>query len=186
MKFKIDTLKVYNKYNFYKHTFCIFKQVDLSYLSNLQSNFKSESGSEYYFIETGVYRKSNHWGRVANCKWRLINNNESKNESRLKIGFANWSDFYWDNEFEKIYYLEVNFDKKEVNLQHKNNCQVPETIFKSAPEVSRQLIQVRNLLKTDAWAKHFNQEISVLRKQIIDKLLNTNKSLQEIKHNLLC
>ena len=185
MNFKTNPLKTYTKFNFHKHTFCIFTEVDFSYISNLEYHFKSKSGSEYYFTDKGVYRKSNHWSRVANCKWRLVNNNLNKNNTREKLGYANWTDFHSDNEFEKIYFLEVNFEKNEVYFQHKNNCKTLETIFKTAPEVSKLIKQVRNLLETDSWAKHFNQEISFLRKQIINKLLSSNASLQEIKRNFL-
>ncbi len=185
MKFKINPLKTYTKYNFHQHTFCIFKQVDFSYISNLEPNFKSKSGSVYYFTQNGVYRKSNHWSRVANCKWRLVSDNSNESEGRIKLGFANWTDFHSDNEYEKMYYLEVDFVENKVHFQHKSNCEIAETIFKSAPEVSKQIKQVRNLLETDAWAKHFNLEISVLRKKIVNELLNSYKSLQEIKRSLL-
>ena len=178
-------MKTYTKYNFHKHTFCIFTEVDFSYISKLELNFKSKSGSEYYFTQNGVYRKSNHWSRVANCKWRLVNNNLNENKNRIKLGYANWIDFHLDNEIEKMYYLEVDFDQNKVHFQHKNNCKIPDTIFKSAPEVTKQIKQVRNLLETDAWAKHFKLEISFLRKQIINELLNSNNTLQSIKNQIL-
>ena len=67
-------IETYNKTNFHKHTFCIFQEVDFELIKNLKLNFKSKSGSSYYFVENGVYRLSNHWSRVANCKWRLDKN----------------------------------------------------------------------------------------------------------------
>ena len=93
----------YTKHNFHKHTFCLFQQVDNSVLSDLKLGYKSNSGSEYYFTEVGVYRKSNHWGRAANCKWRLESNNNNPT-NRNRVGYAKWTDFYQDNDRENIYF----------------------------------------------------------------------------------
>ena len=186
MKTQSTPLKSYNKLNFHKHTFCIFTQVENSYILNLEPNFTSKSGSVYFFTVTGVYRLSNHWSRVANCKWRLINSNQvNDNGNRTKLGYANWTDFHQDNEFEKIYYLEVDFIKNEVHFQHKNNCKLYKTLFRSASETTKLIKQVRNLLETESWAKHLNQDIKILRKEIIESLLNTNESLQIIKKQYL-
>ncbi len=89
----------YNRNNFHKHTFCLFQQVDAFALADVKLGYKSNSGSEYYFTEIGVYRKSNHWGRAANCRWRLLVNSEYKNQTEI-IGFARWNDFYSNNETE--------------------------------------------------------------------------------------
>jgi hypothetical protein len=43
-----------------------------------------------------MYRLSNHWGRLANSKWRLIAA-DTETSSKLKLGFAHWTDFYPDN-----------------------------------------------------------------------------------------
>jgi len=102
--------KTYNKNNFHSHTFCIFQEVGLEELQNLSLNYKSKSGSCYYFTKTGVYRLSNHWGRAANCKWRLINDKDNINSNRTKLGYANWSDFYPDNDYEKLYFIKVDYD----------------------------------------------------------------------------
>ena len=72
------TTKTYNKTNFHKHTFCIFHEVDFDVVKELKPNYTSKSGSSYYFVESGVYRFSNHWGRAANCKWRLSRNSEKE------------------------------------------------------------------------------------------------------------
>ena len=85
------TQKKYNKNNFHKHTFCEFTEVDATTISNIEWHYKSKSGSGYCFTEQGVYRISNHWGRAANCRWRLISRASSKTgantSSRAKINF---------------------------------------------------------------------------------------------------
>ena len=116
-------IKTYNKTNFHKYTFCIFKEVDADAIKDLKLNYKSKSGSCYYFVENGVYRLSNHWSRVANCKWRLEVNSKLKeqNSNRTKLGFAKWNDFFPDNDVDKIYFLEANYKSKSVNFYHKQS-----------------------------------------------------------------
>ena len=104
------TLKKYNKTNFHKHTFCEFIEVDTNAIPNIEWHYKSKSGSGYCFTEQGVYRISNHWGRAANCRWRLISSASSNTSSRAKInnsqhriGYAKWTDFYPNNETEKLF-----------------------------------------------------------------------------------
>jgi hypothetical protein len=180
--------KLYNKTNFHKHTFCIFNEVSFSEIENLKVNYISKSGSVYYFTNDGVYRLSNHWSRVANCRWRLISNSNEKtlNSNRNKLGFALWIDFYADNEFEKLYFIEVNFELKEFNYFHKNCSNYkPKYQLRTATETAKIVKQIRNLLETDSWAKYINGDIDDLRKQIIVELITTNKSLLEIKKNYL-
>lgn len=176
--------KKYNKNNFHKHTFCIFQEVDFSSIEYLKLNFKSKSGSCYYFNERGVYRLSNHWSRVANCRWRLNNYNiNNKNQNKTKLGFANWTDFYEDNDFEKLYFIQI-FDDKTINYFHKNGSNYkPKFQLRTATETVKIVKQIRNLLETDSWAKYINGDIDNLRKQIITELITTNKSLLEIKKN---
>ena len=178
-----------NKYNFHKHTFCIFKEVDFSKIENLISNFRSKSGSSYYFTNDGVYRLSNHWSRVANCRWRLIkskdkfNNNVNDSISKYKLGFAKWEDFYPDNDYEKLYFIEVNFELKEANYFHKNGSNFnQDKVLRTATETTKVIKQIRTLFEETAWAKYLNEEnIEILRKEIIQKLISTNLTFQEIR-----
>lgn len=98
------TSKIYNKTNFHQHTFCVFQEVLLVEIQNLNPNYKSKSGSSYYFLEMGVFRLSNHWGRAANCKWRL-ESNTTQSTNRTRLGFANWTSFHNDNDIEKLYFI---------------------------------------------------------------------------------
>jgi len=174
--------KIYNRYNFHRHTFCIFREADLSEIENRQPDFKSQSGSTYYFTETGVYRLSNHWSRVANCRWRI--EGKASNRSRTKLGFASWSSFHRDNETEKLYFITVNFDDNTVNYQHKENAPNTTAMLRSASETAKIVKQIRNLLETDSWAKYHEGNMEYLRKTIVEKLTTTNLSLAEIKRNL--
>lgn len=175
----------FNKSNFHKHTFCIFQEVALDVLKDLKLHYKSKSGSSYYFVENGVYRYSNHWGRAANCKWRLISNTTNKN--RTKLGYANWSDFYPDNDFEKLYFIEVDFTNKSAHFNHfQSEKYTKDILLRTSTETAKLLKQIRTLLEETTWSRYLKEEsIEVLRKEIIQQLINTNKSFQEIKRDYL-
>ena len=182
-------IKIYNKTNFHKYTFCVFKEVNVDAIKDLKFNYKSKSGSCYYFVENGVYRMSNHWSRVANCKWRLENDNFNCNQkgNRIKLGYANWSDFYPDNELEKIYFLVADFETKTVNFYHKQSSTYSlDKVVRNFTETTKLIKQVRLLFEETAWAKYLNEEnIDVLRKEIIEEMITTNHTFQEIRRRFL-
>ncbi len=154
-------------------------------ITQLKPNFKSKSGSSYYFTEVGVYRLSNHWGRAANCKWRLAS--DSKNNNRTKLGFANWNEFYPDNDFEKLYFIEVNYETQTLNYYHKQNENfTSDKVLRTASETTKRIKQIRTLFEETAWTKHLKIENSdVVRNEIIQKLINSNTSFQEIRREYL-
>ncbi|GEP50940.1 hypothetical protein FNO01nite_16120 [Flavobacterium noncentrifugens] len=174
--------KKYNSKNFHRYTFCIFKQVGLSEIQNQKPNYKSKSGSSYFFTETGVYRLSNHWGRAANCKWRLQPSGNSGTE-RTKLGFAKWEQFHPDNDTEKLYVIEVDFENDSVIFNHKSNeSKSPAAILRTASETTKRIKQIRNLLDNHSWTQYYPQkDRETLKKEVITKLIQTEKSLQEIK-----
>jgi hypothetical protein len=133
-----------------------------------------------------MYRLSNHWGRLANSKWRL-EPMEVESSSKYKLGFALWTHFYPDNATEKLYYLEANFEKKTVNYQHKNNPNYNQkAVLRTSFETTKRIKQVRNLLELTSWAKYFEyDDIDDLRMKIINGLIYTEKSLEEIKREQL-
>lgn len=177
--------KTYTKFNFHQHTFCVFQEVSFDSIQNLHPNYKSKSGSSYFFTENGVFRLSNHWGRAANCKWRLESNKEYS-ANRTRLGFANWSSFHNDNDFEKLYFIEVNFDDKTVNYFHKNSKAIPQNAqLKTSSATTKTIKTIRNLLENEGWAKYYDDKnIVELRKNIITQLVETNLSLIEIKQTL--
>ncbi|MCG2612336.1 hypothetical protein LZZ90_12545 [Flavobacterium sp. SM15] len=176
--------KIYNKFNFHKHTFCVFKEVDELKIEALKPNHNSKSGSVYYFTEEGVYRVSNHWGRAANCRWRLDSDSKNVNQ-RTKVGYANWTDFYPNNEQENLFYIEVNWQINEVSFQHKNNPKYQgKEMLRNASETSKVIKTINELLTTDNWAKYLDfDDLDVLRKEIVTLLITTSKTFLEIKRN---
>lgn len=175
------TAKTYNKTNFHRHTFCIFKEVPFSELEGLKPNYTSQSGSSYYFTQEGVYRVSNHWGRAANCKWRLqaLTNVSS---DRTRTGYADWTAFHPDNDLQKLYFIEVDFDTQLVNYTHVGTNPNIASMLRTTTETTKRIKQIRLLLKSDDWAKHLDfDDLETTRKQIIQELIVTDKTLQEIK-----
>lgn len=176
--------KTYHRNNFHKYTFCVFNEADLSEVSHLKPDYKSKSGSVYYFSETGVFRLSNHWGRAANCKWRL--QTDSKSESRTKLGFALWTSFHRDNDAEKLYFIEADIYNNSVNFQHKDNGGFrPEFVLRTASETTKRLKQIRSLQTNDRWTKHFSEDSEMVKKKAITQLIQTDKPLSQIKSELL-
>ena len=172
--------------NSFKNTFCVFDEIDIEAISNLKIQYDSKSGSKYYYTKAGMYRLSNHWGRLANSKWRL-EPLEPETNSKFKLGYASWQSFYPDNAVEELYYLEVNYNKNTVNYQHKNNPTYDKkAILRTSFETTKRIKQVRNLLNLTSWAKYFDyDDIDVLRKKIITDLVFTNKTLEEIKKQFI-
>lgn len=171
--------------NSFKNTFCVFHEVLPEKIEGMQVQYDSQSGSKYFYTKEGMYRLSNHWGRLANSKWRL-EPMEPETESKFKIGFARWNEFYPDNTEEELYYLEADFVKKKVNYQHRNNPEYDgKAVTRTSFATGKKIKQIRNLFELTSWAKYFDyDDIDVLRKEIIDQLIFTNKSLDEIKRDI--
>jgi hypothetical protein len=171
--------------NSFKNTFCVFQEIEAKAVENLPIQFESKAGSCYYYTELGMYRLSNHWGRLANSKWRL-EPMDPESQSKIKLGFASWNTFYPDNPEEELYYLEANYPKKTVNYQHKNNPEYDKkAILRTSFETTKKIKQIRNLFNLTSWAKYFEyDDLDVLRQEIIEKLIFTNKSLDEIKREI--
>ena len=175
-------MKVYSKNNFHKHTFCIFNEVSEAEIAVLKLNFSSKSGSCYFFTEKGVYRKSNHWGRAANCKWRLQSSNAT-NHSRTKVGYAAWDAFHSINETDKLYYIEVNLLEKTVQYNHKNTAQETNLYLRNASETAKRVKEIRSLFENDRKLTYWEQShgFEELKQKVIDFLIQTDLNLLEIK-----
>jgi len=171
--------------NSFKNTFCVFQEVLSDKINDLKVQYDSKSGSQYFYTKEGMFRLSNHWGRLANSKWRL-EPLYPESESKLKIGFASWDSFYPDNSEEELYYIEANFIQKTVNYQHKNNPNYDtKAILRTSFETTKKIKQIRNLFQLTSWAKYFEYEdIEDLRKLIIEQLIYSNKTLEEIKRTI--
>lgn len=171
--------------NSFKNTFCVFQEIEVKVIEKLPIQFESKAGSRYYYTESGMYRLSNHWGRLANSKWRL-EPMEPETSSKTKLGFASWNDFYPDNAEEELYYLEANYIKNTVNYQHKYNPNYDKkAILRTSFETTKKIKQIRNLFNLTSWAKYYEyDDLDILRQEIINELIFTNKSLEEIKKEL--
>ena len=111
---------------------------------------------------------------------------EPETTSKTKLGFAAWTEFYPDNAEAELYYLEANYIKKTVNYQHKNNPNYDKkAVLRTSFETTKKIKQIRNLFTLTSWAKYFDYEdLDLLRQEIINELIMTNKSLEEIKRAL--
>ncbi|MGO4822240.1 MULTISPECIES: hypothetical protein [unclassified Flavobacterium] len=168
--------------NSFKNTFCVFNEVAMSNIKGLTLQFQSKAGSSYYYTNEGMYRISNHWGRLANSKWRLIPL-QPESESKYKLGFATWESFYPDNPTDKLYYLEADYINHTVNYQHKNNPSYDnKAVLRTSFDTTKKIKQIRNLFNLTSWAKYYDYEdLDKLRKEIIYQLIYTDTSLEEIK-----
>lgn len=170
--------------NSLKKTFCVFIEVDLYSIEGLKPDYSSESGSKYFYNKEGMFRLSNHWGRLANSKWRLIDKEISTD--KLKVGFATWNSFYPDNDYEKLYYLEWDKNRNEILYEHKRNPNYDGTaVLRTSKETQKRLKNARNILELSNWAKYFDEDIDELREKIINDLIYSELPLEEIKRNLL-
>ena len=171
----------FNRYNFHKNTFCVFDETQLSQIAHLPLGYQSKSGSSYYFTDDGVYRLSNHWGRAAGCKWRLQSG--SRSEVRMRLGFAKWTAFHRNNETEKLYYIESGANG--VQFQHKDNGLYDGQMLRSAAATTSRIRQIRNVLQSDAWTRHYpGKNVQQLKQTVINALIQTNDPLPQIKRAL--
>lgn len=177
-------MKIYNKTNFHKHTFCIFNEVSPAEIADREINFESKSGSSYYFTEAGVYRKSNHWGRAANCKWRL--QSTTSTPSRTKVGFALWTHFHSINDTEPLYYIEVDFASKTVQYYHKGVSAEDNLYLRNAALTTKRVKEIRELLANDKKLKYwdFTGSFEQFLEKVVRLLITTNLSLLQIKDEL--
>lgn len=171
--------------NSLKNTFCVFIEMPMDTVTHFSLEYQSKSGSKYFYTTEGMYRLSNHWGKLANSKWHLkpLDSNEN---SKIKLGFALWEHFYPDNSFEKLYFIEVDYEKKTAHYQHKNDFNFDnKAILRTSFETAKKIKQIRNLLNLTSWAKHFESlDLESLRKKIITQLIYTNKTLDQVKREL--
>ncbi|MGV9002837.1 hypothetical protein [Flavobacterium sp.] len=175
-------MKIYSKKNFHKHTFCLWQEVTFDTIKNLEKDHKSKSGSGYIFVENGVYRVSNHWGRVANCRWRLLGAKNYRNQD-TKVAFAAWKDFYPNDEISKSFFIKVDFEINEVFFFHTHSAQFDaKDILRNADDTFKIIKVIKELLTETGWSKHLIfDNIVTLRAEIVTKLVTTDTSFAEIK-----
>lgn len=58
--------------NFYEETYANFQRIKESDIPKREPDYKSDSGSQYWYLNDSVIRVSNHWGRgISTCTWLL-------------------------------------------------------------------------------------------------------------------
>ncbi|CAL2084548.1 conserved hypothetical protein [Tenacibaculum dicentrarchi] len=173
----------FHKFNFFKHTYCEFESKEITFFDDKTPHYKSKSGSLYFYADNGVYRYSNHWGRVANCRWKIQGIEVYKSQDYY-VGFANWNDFYPLNNSDKVFYLKVDYTTKQVKIQRLKNEDKSNYFLMTSEFAHQRLKQIQTLFKEYKWATYFEQDIDILREIIINKLITSAKAIQELKREL--
>ncbi len=175
----------YYRNTFYKNTFCNFRAVDISKIETLKCGYISTK-SKYYFTSKGVYRQSNHWGRVASCRWRLQSLNVKVNQVST-VGYANWTDFYSNNEVEKLFFLYYSKRDNTITFHHKDSAYYTKNVcLRTAKDTAKAVRQCKELLETDTWTKYLSYDnINVLRKEWLHKIITTQTSLLKLRQEML-
>lgn len=170
--------KKYNRYNFFKHTFCDWKSVER--VPEQKADYISKSGSSYFFTSDGVYRIANHWGRAANCRWRLLS---SRKVSQInQIGYANWTDFYPNNDADLFYFIEVDWKNRTAKYQHKFTDIKGDSFYRSAISTVKRIQLISSVFEDDSWAKYLDYEdIEEITHFVVERLIQSNDSMIQIK-----
>lgn len=174
---------MFHKNNFYRHTYCVFKEVFLE--KSISFHFKSEHQSEYHFTQEGVFRKSNHWGRVGNCRWKLLSDAEKPNQIH-RIGFAKWTDFYVNDETKKLFYVFLN-SNFEPQMGHVHEADFDEKYPKrSIAEVQKRIKEIKKVQNETSWADYWIfDDFEALKTQVLDELLHSQNSWTDIRRKFL-
>lgn len=113
---------MYNSENFYMGTEASWADAEAP---EREADYVSDSGSAYWYTESGVFRKSSHWGHeVASCDW-FLGDKKSAWEDRhgIRCGFCQWSGFK-----SKGYEFTVYNVPEEIAEDH-DSCGIPFAVF---------------------------------------------------------
>ena len=169
---------MYTRFNFFKHTFAIFQKVQQP-TDFVKPHYVSKHGSRYFFTTNGVYRYSNHWGRVGNCRWRL--NGIDFKQQTIYWGFCTWDKFYKNNETDALFFIEK-VENNRYSYNHILNTTDTTIIKRNANETAKVLKKINEILTEDSWAKHLDyNHIDEVRSYFIEQLITTKKTFLEIK-----
>lgn len=156
---------------------------EIAFFEEKKAHFQSKSGSYYSYTDEGVYRYSNHWGRVASCRWKIKGIESYKNQAYY-VGFAKWIDFYPLNDSDKVFFIDVNFETKQAKISRITSEEISSNYLMNAVLVNQRLKQIQNLFKEYKWAKYMDAPIDELREILITKMINSNTSLDILKREL--
>ncbi|MDP2540961.1 hypothetical protein CSC81_13795 [Tenacibaculum discolor] len=173
----------YHKFNFYRSTYCEFEMQNINFFDNMKAHFQSKSGSYYYYTEEGVFRYSNHWGRVANCRWKIQGIENYKNQNYY-VGYANWSDFYPLNTTDKVFYLEVDYKECKASIKRIQEDTESANFLMTSEMAHQKLKSIREVFKGSKWMLYLNKDIEEVKREVIQELILTTNSLKKIKINI--
>lgn len=173
---------MYNRFNFFKNTFAVFTITNQPN-DFVKANYVSKHGSSYFFTNDGVYRYSNHWGRVGNCRWRLENIDHKQQTNYW--GFCSWQHFYNNEEGLPLYFIEK-VGENNYSYNHKKNGEQHNVVYRSAADTAKILKKIHEIQENDSWAKHLNyDDYNKVQEYFIDQLVSTNKTFIKIKQEYI-
>lgn len=171
---------MYNKFNFHKRTFATFRNKTPQNSEGI--HYKSKHGSSYIFTNKGVYRYSNHWGRVGNCRWRL--EEIDYKQQTYYWGYANWEEFYPNDEEFAVFYIEKNSNEKYV-YNHQKNSPIIHQYF-TAKEAAKRILKIQEIQQNTSWSKYLPySDYNELQKHFIQQLIETKLTFQDIKRKYI-
>ena len=171
---------MYNKFNFHKRTFATFRNKTPQNSEGI--HYKSKHGSSYIFTNKGVYRYSNHWGRVGNCRWRL--EEMDYKQQTYYWGYANWEEFYPNDEEFAVFYIEKNSNEKYV-YNHQKNSPIIHQYF-TAKEAAKRILKIQEIQQNTSWSKYLPySDYNELQKHFIQQLIETKLTFQDIKRKYI-
>ncbi|HUH25717.1 MAG TPA: hypothetical protein VLY87_03760 [Flavobacterium sp.] len=173
---------MYNRFNFYKNTFAIFVKMHQPEQFT-KANYVSKHGSQYVFTDAGVYRFSNHWGRVGNCRWRLEGIDYKQQTNYW--GFCKWNDFYDNTEGLPLFFIEK-VAEDHYSYNHRDNGKDTNLIFRTASETAKILKKIQELTSETNWAKYLaHDDFNELKRYFIHQLITTHKNFNQIRQEYL-
>lgn len=169
---------MYTRFNFFKYTFAIFTKV-LQPKNFIKPHYISKHGSQYFFTDEGVYRFSNHWGRVGNCRWRL-DGIDFKQQTAF-WGFCSWDKFFKNNDTEALFYVEQ-INENQFTYNHVKNRNNGLTVIRSASETAKIIKKLNEICSETSWAKHLvYSDFKEVQSFFVNELISSKKSFNEIK-----
>lgn len=112
--------------------------------------------------------------------------NEFKSQHNI-VAFANWNNFYSNDDVSKLFFIKADLDTQEVNFYHKQTAESQnDIVFRNAKETAKTIRTIKEVLTETNWAKYLNyQDIEALRKEVVNELITTNMTFIEIKKHYL-
>lgn len=156
--------------------------VENNFFNQKSIHYKSKSGSSYFYTEKGVYRYSNHWGRVANCRWKIRGIEDYKNQNYY-IGYANWSNFFPLSSSEKAFYLKYDSLTSETTIHKSNMFKNSSHFLMSLDLALKRIKEIKLLRKNYKWALYF-EDVNLVENMLITRLINSDKPLEKLKRDL--